>query len=83
MPNRPIVNRRVCVGFPKHPRPVRRCRVGLRPPQTSCGQFDDSKGVISMSVVRISSVLLLFTVVFFISCGQTTEEIQLVVSGLN
>jgi hypothetical protein len=36
-----------------------------------------------MSVVRISSVLLLFTVVFFISCGQTTEEIQLVVSGLN
>ena len=36
-----------------------------------------------MSVVRLSSVLLLLTVVFFISCGQTTEDIQLVVSGLN
>ena len=36
-----------------------------------------------MSVVRLSSVLLWLTVVFFMSCGQTTEEIQLVVSGLN
>lgn len=36
-----------------------------------------------MSVVRLSSVLLWLAVVFFISCGQTTEEIQLVVSGLN
>lgn len=36
-----------------------------------------------MSVVRITSVLLLFTVVFFISCGPTTEEIQLRVEGIN
>lgn len=36
-----------------------------------------------MCVVRLLSVaLLLSSVVFFISCGQTTEEIQLVVAGL-
>ena len=36
-----------------------------------------------MFVVRLSSVLLWLTVVFFLSCGPTTEEIQLVVSELN
>jgi len=36
-----------------------------------------------MSVVRILSVLLLLSVVFFISCGQTTEEIKLAVAGLD
>ena len=36
-----------------------------------------------MSVIRLSSVLLLLTVVLFISCGQTTEEIKLAVAGLD
>jgi len=36
-----------------------------------------------MFVVRFSFVLLLLTVVFFIACGQTTEEIQLAVAGMD
>ena len=36
-----------------------------------------------MSVMRISSVLLWLTVVFFMSCGPATEEIQFIVEGLN
>ena len=36
-----------------------------------------------MSVVRITSVLLWLTVIFFMSCGQTTEDIQLIVEGIN
>ena len=36
-----------------------------------------------MFVVRFSSVLLLTFFVFLIACGQTTEEIQLAVAGLD
>lgn len=37
-----------------------------------------------MSVIRFSSVVLLLTVVvFFIGCGQQTEEIKLAVAGMD
>ena len=42
--------------------------------QRSCNQ--------NMFLVRISSVVLLLTVVFFIGCAPQTEEIKLAVAGL-
>ncbi len=42
-----------------------------------------SQGVIFMSVIRFSSVVLLLSVVFFIGCAPQTEEIQLAVAGLD
>ena len=36
-----------------------------------------------MSVIRLSSVLLLLTVVFFIGCGPSPEVIALSVEGMD
>lgn len=36
-----------------------------------------------MFVVRFSFVVLLLSVVFVMSCGQTTEEIELAVAGMD